>query len=190
MAFAPRILKVWFGTVLFLASLAAPGQESGAENPYRVKAAFLRNFAHYVKWPDSVFADAAAPWRICILGRDPFGEVLDKTLQGRTEQARSFEILRAEAPEGLPPCQIVFVALRDPAKRRAALLALKDQPALTVGDAPDFLAEGGMIRFQVTDRVQIAVNLDRTRAASLGVPTKMLEVSSEVLENGNLKAMR
>ena len=166
------------------------GQELVTENPNKVKAAFLRNFAHYVTWPAGAFAGPRSPWRICVLGRDPFGEVLEKTFKGRTEQGRPFEIYRADTLDKLPPCQIVYVAYSDPRSRRAALEELKGRPVLTVGDTADFLHEGGIIRFEVRDRVTMGINLDQARAASLAIPTKMLEVSSEVVENGVVRKVR
>ncbi|MEJ2395958.1 MAG: YfiR family protein, partial [Candidatus Thiodiazotropha sp.] len=73
-------------------------------DPRNVEAAFLRNFAHYITWPDEVFADSEEPWRICVLGRDPFGDVLEQTFEGRTEQGRSFTILRTQNTAGLQQC--------------------------------------------------------------------------------------
>lgn len=174
---------------VFLPSLSA-AQELTTDNPSKVEAAFLRNFAHYVTWPASAFVDDHAPWLLCILGNDPFGDVLDNTLAGRAEQGRLFEIVRADAPNELPNCQIVFVAYQDAAKRHAALAALKNSPVLTVGDAPEFLQEGGIIQFHVGDRVEMSINLDRSRTASLTIQTKMLEVSREVVENGEVRRWR
>ncbi|HEX9046920.1 MAG TPA: YfiR family protein [Verrucomicrobiae bacterium] len=175
-------------------SLPAPavilGEDLVTANPGKVEAAFLRNFAHYVTWPTNVFANAAAPWRVGILGDDPFGAVLEKTFQGRSEQGRSFEIVRAASLDKLPPCQIVFIAYTDTGKRRAALQRLRGRPVLTVADATPFLQEGGIIRFDIKDRVEMSVNLDGARAASLGIQTKLLEVSREVLENGALRKLR
>jgi hypothetical protein len=185
-----RPWRALWTVVLLAASGLVSGQELAVENPYKVKAAFLRNFAHYVDWPGHVFSGNAAPWRICVLGRDPFGEVLEMTFKGRTEQGRAFEIIRADVPEELLLCQIVFVAHQNGERRRAALAKLKDKPVLTVGDAPEFLGEGGVIRFQVGDRVHMSINLDQARAVSLTIPTRMLEVSSEVLENGIVRKMR
>jgi len=159
-------------------------------DPIKVKAAFLRNFAHYVTWPTNAFADDRSPWSIGILGSDPFGEVLEKTFKSRTEQGRPFEIFRADTLDKLPSCQIVFVAYKDSAKRRTALTQLKNRPVLTVGDAPEFLQEGGIIRFQVGDRVEMSINLDQARSVSLKIQTKMLEVSHEVLENGAVHKRR
>jgi hypothetical protein len=192
---------IWIRPVVWLAGLIlvlclqqqpnlAAGQEFVTVNPYKVEAAFLRNFAHYVTWPPHTFSENDTPWHIGILGPDPFRGFLESTFEGRTEQGRAFEIFRADRLDELPPCQILFIAFRDAAKRRAALAKLKDKPVLTVGEATDFLNEGGIIRFHVEDRVSMSVNLDQSRYASLSIQTKMLEVSDQVIENGVVRKMR
>ena len=180
-----------FGLLLLfcLPGLAA-GQEFAKANPRQVEAAFLRNFIKYVTWPAHAFADDRSPWHICILGSDPFGQDLEETFEGRTEQGRAVEIFRADTLAELPPCQIVFVAYKISANRRAALAELQKRPVLTVGEAADFLQEGGIIRFDVSDHVEISVNLDRARSAFLTIQTKMLEISHEVVTNGVLRRRR
>jgi hypothetical protein len=182
------------GIAALLIVLQLPGlvmsQELVRDNSNKIKAAFLRNFAHYVVWPTNVFADDKAPWHVCVLGRNSFGDVLEKTLQQRAERERSFEIYRADTLDSLPQCQIMYVGYDDSGKRRSVLSALKGQPVLTVGDAPEFLLEGGIIRFQVGERVEMSVNLDRARSASLTIPTKMLEVSYQVLDGGVMRTLR
>lgn len=175
---------------LLLAGGNAAAQESNAENPNRVIAAFLRNFAHYVDWPADAFNATDAPWRIGILGNNRLGEVVETTLRGRTEQGRPFKVFYADTLQELPPCQIVYIAIRDSGKRRAVLAALKDKPVLTVGEASELLQEGGIIRFRLGTRIQMSVNLDQARSVSLKVQTKMLEVSSEVLDNGVIRKRR
>lgn len=160
------------------------------ENPNRVKAAYLRNFAHYVTWPENTFPDSSSPWHICILGEDPFGDVLESIFEGRTEQGRTFEVYRADKLDDLPTCQMVFVAYKDAKKRRTALGELKNMTILTIGDAPDFLRDGGVIQFQVGDRVRMSINLDQARGVALNIQTRMLEVSSDVLENGVIRKVK
>ncbi|MCB4363539.1 YfiR family protein [Hydrogenophaga taeniospiralis] len=186
------VLKLWVIALLWMLHL--PGlvasQELALANPNRVKAAFLRNFAHYVGWPADAFPNSSTPWHICVLGPDPFGDILETSLKGRTEQGRSFEVFRAETLDQLPSCQMVFLAYKDDTRRRAVLDKLKNKPVLTVGDAPEFLREGGTIRFEVDDRVRLSINLDQARIAALTIQTRMLEVSSEVLDNGVVRRMR
>lgn len=176
--------------ILLCLPCPAPAQEAAKANPITVEAAFLRNFARYVTWPSHAFTSDRSPWRVCVLGGDPFGAILANTFQGRTEQGRSFEFFWAENIDDLPPCHIVFMAYKDAAKRRAALAALAKRPVLTVGDTPGFLQEGGIVGFHVSDRVEISVNLDQARSASLKIQTKMLEVTREVVENGTTRRRR
>jgi len=187
------IARCWvacLAALLHLPGLAA-AQTLVTSNANQVEAAFLRNFARYVTWPAQAFANDNAPWHICVLGSERFlDEALEKTLRGRVEQGRGFEIFRAASIDQLPRCHIVFVGYDTAASRRAAIQAFKGRPVLTVGDAPEFLDEGGVIRFQVGQHVEMSINLDQARAISLTVPTKMLEVSREVVENGVLRRLR
>lgn len=175
--------------LLFLPAMVV-GQEPPVESPHKIEAAFLRNFAHYVTWPGHAFPDSRSPWHIGVLGRDPFGDVLESTLRGRSVAGRSFAVFRGDSLDKLPPCQIIYIAHEQPALRRTALAELKDKPVLTVGDAPEFLREGGIIRFNVGDRVRMSINLDQAKAASLTIQTRMLEVSDDILENGTMRKRR
>jgi hypothetical protein len=184
--------SVIFGLLMagLLPPRSAAAQDQAAEKPARVEAAFLRNFARYVGWPARAFAGERSPWFVCILGNDHFDGALEATFRGRTEQGRPFEVVRVPRLDQLPPCQIVFVDLPQASERRAALAALKKQPVLTVGQAAEFLEEGGIIRLRAGERIEMSINLDQARASALTIPTKMLEVSREVLENGALRRWR
>lgn len=175
-------------SVLFPAVNADPAV--GQTSAVRVKAAFLRNFARYVSWPEPVSPGGDRPWCIAVLGPDPFGEILEASVKDRTEQGHAFQILRAESAADLPTCHIVFIAYTDIAHRRSALAELKRKPVLTVGDAEDFIGDGGVIRFNVADRVGMSINLDQARAVSLTIQTKLLEVSNEILLNGEFRRVR
>lgn len=155
-----------------------------------IEAAFLRNFVHYVTWPEMAFPSSHSPWQIGVLGPDPFGDVLEKTLEGRREQNRPFQVVRAETLDELPPCHIIFIAIADADQRRLVLGRLEDQPVLTVGTAPGFLEEGGIVQFDVGEYVELGVNLDRARASSLVIQTKMLEVAHDIIDGGTRRRQR
>ena len=44
---------------------------------YQIKAAFLYNFIKFVEWPKDRFSGDKDPIVIGVVGKDPFGEVLD-----------------------------------------------------------------------------------------------------------------
>lgn len=184
----------WVAAACLLALLMPHGspaaQDRVAERPARVEAAFLRNFARYVSWPARAFDGEHSPWLVCILGGSHFDSDLEATFQGRTEQGRPFSVVRAARLSQLPACQIIFIDLPQSTERRAVLAELKKQPVLTVGHAAEFLEEGGIIRLMAGDRIEMSINLDQARAAALTIPSKMLEVSREVMENGTLRRWR
>jgi len=187
-----RLVAVSLGGffVFLYAASAFNANAMAQENPYSVKAAFLRNFAHYVDWPDSAFSGDADQWRICVVGPDPFGEILDNTLQGRNENGRSFTVVRVSNIKEARNCHIAYVTYQDDELRRAVLAETRGKPILTAGDADTFLEEGGIIRFNVRDRIGMSVNLDQARSVSLKIQTRMLEVSNDVLVNGTLVRVR
>ena len=99
-------LHAIFGLLVLLPWLSpyslAAGYETALENPNRVKAAFIRNFAHYVRWPAGVFDSAKSPWHIGVLGDAHLAEVLESALQNRNEHGRKFEIHAADSLVKLP----------------------------------------------------------------------------------------
>ncbi|MEO7347924.1 MAG: YfiR family protein, partial [Opitutaceae bacterium] len=67
--------------LLCLVQPAASAQPATSDE-YKVKAAFLFNFAQFVEWPAQAFRPADAPLVIGILGDDPFGPYLDELVRG------------------------------------------------------------------------------------------------------------
>jgi hypothetical protein len=180
------------GIVCALALL--PGLARGAEihtgNPYEVIAGYLRALPAYVVWPTNTFATPAEPWQIGILGNDPFGDLLEKVLDNRQAARRGFQIIRGATVDDLRHCEIIFVAIKDESRLTDVLAQLGSRPVLTVGEQENFLALGGIIQLEVHDTIRMAINLDRARAAHLKIPTQMLELASEVIENGARKKLK
>jgi hypothetical protein len=181
------LAAAWLHT---LAMAPAQAQDSTPVPAAVVEAAYLRNFARYVGWPPPAFAAEQAAWRVCVLGQNHFDGALEATFRDRKEQGRPFEVVRAARLEQLPACQIVFVDLPLARDRQAALNVLRKRPVLTVGNAAEFLDEGGIIRLASGERVEMSINLDQARAVALSIPSKMLEVAREVVENGTLRRRR
>src|ERR1700722_19803093 len=75
---------------------------------YQVKAAFLLNFAKFVEWPSSVFADADSPVTICILGKDPFGRTIDELSQCEVANGRKLIVRRMTQLPAPQACQVAF----------------------------------------------------------------------------------
>ena len=92
---------------LSLVWLLAVGGGRAQESPpteYQLKAAFLLNFAKFVEWPRVAFAEAGSPLVLGILGENPFGDALDRTIKDKTINNRplvvkGFRCLRGQRQE-------------------------------------------------------------------------------------------
>src|SRR5581483_2580811 len=75
---------------------------------YKVKAAFLLNFAKFVEWPPTAFPAADSPIAICIVGRDPFGSTLDDLVRGEVIDGRKLVVRRIPEFAERQACHILF----------------------------------------------------------------------------------
>ena len=172
----------------FVAPYAEPGYAQAAPGPleYRVKAAYLLNFARYVQWPPSAFADPESPINVCVLGRDPFGRVLEETFEGRRVNTRPFRVLRPGRPAA-ELCHVAFVGEATAAVREAWLGVLREEATLTVGDGSDFARRGGMIGFvPIEETVRFEINVDAVEAGGLQISSRVLALATRIYpERGN-----
>jgi hypothetical protein len=165
---------VW---VTFVTPPAVQPAEHSLE--YEVKAAFLLNFTKFVDWPESAFTDAGSPIDICILGKDPFGHVLDEIVQGEAVNTRKVTVRRFTEVPAPQACQVVFISRLE--KDVKGSLSKIRGGVLTVGEGDGFLREGGMIAFVVENRrVRFDVNPSAAEGAELRFSSKLLSVARTV----------
>jgi hypothetical protein len=158
-----------------------PPPPGGSPTEYEVKAAFLYNFARFVEWPAESRPDPGAPFVIAILGRDPFGAVLDETVAGKTVAGRPIEVHRVPRPDDARDAQIVFVSPSERANMAAILKALERPGVLTVGDTDGFATHGGAINFTVqARRVRFEINPSVAEQAGLKMSSQLLKLATLV----------
>ena len=143
---------------------------AGDDLEYQVKAAFLFNFLKFVEWPAT---PADVPWVIGILGKDPFGGALDRTIRGKSVNGHAVEVRHYARPNDVKDCQIVFVSRVDFERMGAPV-----QPGLlTVGESPAFLKSGGVINFYLEDNhVHFEIRPDTARLSGLHVSAQLLKL--------------
>jgi YfiR/HmsC-like len=152
---------------------------------YQVKAVFLFNFAQFVDWPADAFANADTPLVIGILGEDPFGSVLDRTVSNERLGKRQFQVRRYRSVDDIKHCQILFISRSVGTRTDTIVMSLGNRPILTVSDAEGFAQRGGMIRFVTQrNRIGLQLNLEAAQAAHLTISSKLLRVAEVVTSNG------
>lgn len=168
-----------------LAGRASVAAQAPAEGPgsleYRVKAAYLLNFARYVDWPTEAFSSPDSPLEIGILGDDPFGNILEETVAGRTANGREIVVRRYREAKKVAS-QLVFIG-RGEAPRMGELVgAFAGRPVLTVGESPGFFEHGGGINLVIVEEtVRFEVNLEVTETAGLKVSSRMLGLAKAIV---------
>jgi uncharacterized protein DUF4154 len=149
---------------------------------YNIKAVFIYNFTQFVTWPDAAFTAPSSPFVIAIVGRDPFGSVIDETVAGEKVNGHPIVIQRYTEMKEIKNAHILFVSRDEASAFYKWLPELKTRRMLTVSDTTGFAAAGGMIRFLVQDnKIKLQINLSATREAGLEVSSKLLRVA-EIVE--------
>jgi len=179
---------------LLAAALWSAGHELGAEalpapadvetpaapTEYQVKAAFLYSFAKFVQWPDDAFGKPEGPFVVGVLGDDPFGAVLDQTLEGKTVLNRPVVIKRFGKVEDVQ-AQILFVGASERRDLARVLKVLRGRAILSAGETEGFAENGGIVGFKTQDRrVRFEINLARAEEARLRISSQLLKLATIV----------
>jgi hypothetical protein len=167
--------------ILLLGAAQVACGEGSRFDEYQVKAAFLYNFAKFVEWPANTFASPGEPVTICVLGRNPFGPILENMVQGKTVTGRPLAVRMPADLQHLGKCQILFIAASE--KKRAWMVI--DQIAkaniLTVGETDEFTAVGGMVNLKLDGtRVRIQIARDAVEHARLLISSQLLSLAEIV----------
>jgi hypothetical protein len=138
--------------LLFLAAATPSRAQASPSVEYQVKAAFLLNFARFVRWPSEAFQNDKSSIILCVFRHDPFGSGLDDVIRGRSINNREVLALRINELADLKSCQLVFVSGREEKRLPEILNTLKGSSVLVVGNGEQFAGRGGGIQFfwQVT----------------------------------------
>lgn len=166
--------------IFLLALTLAASAQATDEKETKLKAAFVLKFALYVEWPESAFGSPTNPIVFGVLGRDPFGQIMDATMQGQTIDRHPVIVKRARTAVELLDCHVVFVSAAERDKVKTLLPQLRGKPILTVSDMDGFTSAGGMIGLKKKQGV-IRFDINRQAAESAGV-----KISSKLLQLGDV----
>jgi hypothetical protein len=147
---------------------------------YKIKAGYLYNFTKFITWPE----DHAETFNLCIVGDDPFGELIDP-IEQRSVISRPIKLSRFGTLGSInkePHCHILFVSSSikyTPADRNV-------DNTLVVGEGGDFIAQGGMIGFVNNQgKIKLQINLKTIKQSNLKISAKLLEVADVVKGDNN-----
>ena len=173
-----------FGLLVCSAVLCQPSgvlAQPADDAEYRIKLAFLYNFAQFVQWPAEAFHDPAAPLMLCVAGQDPFKREIEDGLRGRTAGGHPIEIRRLKPGDDPRSCHMVFVPANEKKVASNMLEALKGSNTLTIGETKGFADLGGVINLTVEEnKLRFEINLDAAMQTQLKISSKLLALAKIV----------
>lgn len=164
---------------LLLAALLVLGSSAGRAQPTAeaVKAAFLPKFARYVQWPAGAHPAARQPFTLCVIGRDPFGQQLDRAAASEMVDGRGVAVRRLATPTGSDTCHLAYVQGQTQNDTARFLLALRNRPILTITDGAAG-PQRGMIHFTVAGgRVRFFIDEAEASARGLSISSRLLALA-------------
>jgi hypothetical protein len=155
-----------------------PARADEPSREYQVKAAFIYNFVQFVDWPASAVADDGSPFTIGVLGANPFGDALDRVVEGKTAHGHTLAVRYFSRIEDVEKCQALFVVSSDQDYLQTLHDKLKGQSVLTIGESDQFLPTGGIIRMYTEEhKVRFEINVDAAEQAELKISSKLLNLA-------------
>jgi hypothetical protein len=176
-----RLLRFLLALCAAAVPPASAGRGSQASEE-AVKAAFLPKFVRYIELPAGIQPEPGQPFYLCVIGRDPFGQQLDRAAASETIDGRPIAVRRfanAETP-AVAGCHVAYVAGGTEQLTAQALARLARQATLTITDSRSgrprgmlhFVVEGARVRFQIDDAA--------AAARGIGISSRLLALAVEV----------
>jgi uncharacterized protein DUF4154 len=166
---APGVRTTVIAVSMSVAAAAGQAQEQTLE--FQVQAAYLYNFVKFVEWPAGTLGTVIT---ICTTGNTPVTTALEQIVRDEVVNGHPLAVRTIEAPEAA--CNVVFVP-HDVAASEYVRSA-RTAPVLTVGESPDFIAQGGIINF-VRDAGMMRFEIDQEAAkrARLQISSRLLRLA-------------
>jgi hypothetical protein len=171
---------ILLGAVCTSGLRAQPGRATVDE----VKAAYIHKFAGYVDWPPGVFADAAAPCIVGVVGSDVVYAELLHVVAGRPVQGRTVQVRLLTRPEQAAGVHMLFIGHDAWPVARSWIAAVKGRPVVVVTDAPNGSAMGAALTFvQVNKRLRFEASVRAAEQAGLRLSSRLLAVAQRVVDS-------
>jgi hypothetical protein len=179
------VLATAMGFCLLTVCLFKAWAADGGGLEQRVKVAYLYNFTKFIEWPEKAPAGTDTPFILAVIGTDRFDNAL-KTLEKKRVKGRSLRIVNLDRhPSPTPRIDMLFVGLKASDEIRRALSSVEDQKTLTVGDAPTFCRNGGLINFYRADKkIRFEINARASRSKGFRLSAQLLKLARIFEEQG------
>jgi len=161
--------------------VSAGNLQPAAQVEYKVKAAFLLNFAKFITWPEQSSVEEDQPFSMCVLGEDPFGPSL-AGIETRSVRGKKIKLRYIGDTGQATGCRLLFVSRSEKERLGDILAALQGTGVVTVSDIQGFAALGGSIEFITRgNRLSFIINLAQANKQGVHMNASLLNLATEVI---------
>ena len=173
-----RSINLFYFFLGLLLGAAQGYAQAPAPTEYQIKAAFLYNFAKFVDWPPQAFTNENSEFVIGILGDNPFGEDLARTVAGKNVNERTIAIQKFTDAAETKNCHILFISTSEKNRLPEVFEKLKGRSILTVGEMERFTESGGIINFvREASKIRFQINDPAAKAIQLKISSKLMSLA-------------
>jgi len=137
----------------------------------------MERFTRFIEWPDRTFPDdSTKPFRILVIGDNPFGPNFEKLFPQTSIKGRKVEVDYESKLDTSQPYPMIFIASNMTYELPSILKHTYDKPIITVSDTKGFGAQGVLINFFVErNRIRFEINQETARMRGLKISHLLLQ---------------
>lgn len=169
------------GSIWVVSAARSTAAEESGYSEYKVKAAFIYNFAKYVDWPPDTFARPSDSIVIGVVGNSPILDELRAVVAHRHIGGHDIIITVCQTPDEAHHAQIVFFDAGAERRTKDWLFTLRDAAVLTIGQSDQFAENGGTIQFvEESSRLRFKINLGQAEHSHLKFSSQLLKLAVSI----------
>lgn len=151
-------------------------QEGKATVKARIKTAFIYNFAKFTNWPDRAFETLPHnSFPICLVGKEPLGNLLDQLAGSKTIKDRTILIRRNPSKHRLGNCRILYISSSESLRLDNLLKTIEGHPVLTIGNTKGYAKRGvGINLFEKNGKLKFEINRKAIHKSGLTLSSELL----------------
>ena len=172
------------GVCARVAHAAAASSAANATELDHLKAGFLFKFLSFVEWPAAALP-AHEEFRLALVAPPAIFQAMAANLSGKKVAGRALVIVRLDPYPPAPGPRPHAVFVHETAEVGPAVLVAhyRNQPVLIVGDAPGFVADGGMIGLLLrAESLRFQISLTAAARAGLQISSQLASLAEIVKE--------
>lgn len=157
-----------------------PSQGAEVKQEYKLKAAYLFNFARFISFPSEAMQEKSEVLNFCVIGPNPFSNILSK-LESKRINNRQIQVHYLNDRPSELQCHLAFFSKSTENRMDTLDWTKPGKHTINVSDMPGFVDAGGDVEFVVRrDRLQFIINNTVLMEKGLRPRASLLELAAEI----------